>query len=99
MGNHVLLSPKIVKNGAEGYPELYTFVEAQKLCSERNKVLPLTDNDAEDFLGMPDERNTKGYWSAKGEVIYNITLGSGKPADEKYYVVCVDTNGKGIVHF
>jgi len=98
MGNHVLLSPKIVKNGAEGYPELYTFIEAQKLCSGKNKVLPLTVNDAEDFLGMPDEKNIKGYWSAKGEVIYNITLGYGKPDNEKYYVVCVDKNGKEIVH-
>ena len=99
MGDHVSLSPKIVKNGAEGYPELYTFTEAQKLCSEKNKVLPLTVNDAEDFLGMPDERNTQGYWSNKGEVIYNLAKGYGDKIEQKHYVVCVDTNGKGIIHF
>lgn len=99
MGDHISISPKIVKNGAEGYPELYTFKEAQKLCSEKNKVLPLTVNDAEDFLGMPDERNTQGYWSGKGEVIYNLAQGYGDDNVKKHYVVCVDTNGKGIIKF
>ncbi len=99
IGDHISISPKIVKNGAKGYPKLYTFKEAQKLCSEQDKVLPLTVNDAEDFLGMPDERNTQGYWSSKGKVIYNLAQGYGDDITKKYYVVCVDTNGKGIIHF
>lgn len=99
--NYYLGSPsaeaRTLANGAEGHLKLYTFDDAQKLCSENGKVLPLTIDDAIEFLSTPDQINHHGYWSAKQEIIYNVAEGYGRDDGQKYYVVCVNENGKGIV--
>ena len=99
--NHFLGSPseevRTLANGAEGHLKLYTFDDAQTLCSEKGKVLPLTIDDAIEFLGAPDPINTQGFWSANKEVLYNVAQVYGSEGAQKHYVVCVDTNGKGIV--
>ena len=89
-------SVPVFANGAERHLELYTFSEAKKLCADKGKVLPLSLNDSEHFLAIPDDYNDKGYWSAKQTVIYNIAklYGNEKDIKGKHYVVCVDKNGK-----
>ena len=98
--NYFLGSPsaeaRTFANGAEGHLERYTFDDAQALCSEKGKVLPLTVDDAIEFLGAPDPINAQGFWSADKKVLYNLTQGYGNEEAQKHYVVCVDTNGKGI---
>ncbi len=99
--NYFLGSPsaevRTLANGAEGHLKLYTFDDAQKLCSENGKMLPLTVDDAIEFLGAPDPINAQGFWSAEQEVLYNVALDYEKDDGKKHYVVCVDTNGKGRV--
>ena len=102
--NYFLGSPtsaevRTFANGAEGHLKLYTFNDAQKLCSENGKVLPLTVDDAIEFLGAPDPINVQGFWSANKKVLYNVAQGYGNEGAQKHYVVCVDTNGKGIVKY
>ena len=101
--NYFLGSPgtevRTLANGAEGHLKLYTFSNAQKLCSEKDKVLPLTVDDAIEFLGAPDPINAQGFWSAEQEVIYNVAQGYKDNDGQEHYVVCVDTNGKGIVTY
>ncbi len=81
-------------------PKLYSFQEAETLCKTQGKVLPLTEQDAPRYTGIPNELNVLGYWTADKKVIYNITVGYEKQDDgKKHYAVCVDTNGKGIVKF
>ena len=93
------IATRPLANGAEGHLKLYTFENAQKLCSQNNKVLPLTIDDAIEFLGTPDIINAQGFWSADQKVIYNIAQGYKDNDKQKHYVVCVDKNGKGIVKY
>ncbi len=99
--NYFLGSPntevRTLSNGAEGHLKLYTFDDAQKLCSVKGKVLPLTIDDAIEFLGAPDPINAQGFWSAEQRVIYNVAQGYRDNDGQEHYVVCVDMNGKGIV--
>ena len=101
--NYFLGSPstevRTFANGAEGHLKLYTFDDAQKLCSEKGKVLPLTIDDAIEFLGAPDPINAQGFWSANKGVLYNVAQVYGNEGAQKHYVVCVDTNGKGMVKY
>jgi len=90
---------RTLSNGAEGHLELHSFEEAKKLCQKAGKVLPLTIDDAIEFLGNPDSINTQGFWSAEQKVIYNIAQGYDDNDGQKHYVVCVDTNGKGITQY
>ncbi len=79
-------------------PKLYTFSEANTLCLNQGKVLPLTSRDAPGYMDIPNELNALGYWTADQKVFYNLAIGYGMKADgKKHYAVCVDTNGKGIV--
>ena len=81
-------------------PKLYSFQEAETLCRTQGKVLPLTIQDAPGYIDIPTELNERGYWMADKRVVYNLSVGIEHQDDEKkHYVVCVDTNGKGIVKF
>lgn len=81
-------------------PQLYTFHEAKMHCKSQGQVLPLTMQDAPNYLEIPNELNDIGYWSDNKKVIYNLARGEGEAIfGKKHYVVCVETNGKGIIRF
>jgi len=78
-------------------PPKLSFTEAKAYCTEKQKLLPMTFEDAPNQLEIPDEYNDKGYWRANGEVIYNIAKYYGKRPEsdtQKHYVLCVQTNNK-----
>ncbi len=78
----------------------FSFADAKVYCTEQGKLLPLTlDDDPQHLLNINTIEAGRAYWSAKGKLLYNMDLGhQNHLPDAKHYVVCVNENGKGIVH-
>ena len=73
----------------------HTFQEAQEVCEQEGKTLPLTRGDFvvdHKLIGMPGP-----FWTADGEIIEPTLMWEKHPPkspDAKYLTFCVDQNGK-----
>lgn len=70
-----------------------TFTQAQELCQQQNKFLPLTSFDFDNNVQQVRPEDSLGYWSAEKKIYYNVSLALKDDDGEKHYARCIDVNG------
>lgn len=73
--------------------EPVTFTEAQTICIDQDKILPLTYFDLDRQMRQPTSKNEIGYWTAERKIAYNIARPFIEDDKQKHYVKCVKKSG------